>query len=94
LPQLSVAQTVFDCNIYRSLSALRKAENFMATSNYTKLEPEHLEAIKALAEEIDCPVEKVNMTYASALESLSSNARIQDYLIVLASKKVRDALRH
>jgi hypothetical protein len=66
----------------------------MATSNDTNLEPEHLNAIEALAEEIDCPVEEVNNIYASALGSLRSSARIQDYLIVLASKKVRDVLRH
>jgi Protein of unknown function (DUF3562) len=66
----------------------------MATLNDTKLEPEHLNAIEALAEEIDCPVEEVNNIYASALGSLRSSARIQDYLIVLASKKVRGVLRH
>ena len=66
----------------------------MATSNDTNLEPEHLNAIEVLAEEIDCPVEEVNNIYASALGSLRSSARIQDYLIVLASKKVRDVLRH
>jgi hypothetical protein len=66
----------------------------MVTLNDTKLEPEHLNAIEALAEEIDCPVEEVNNIYASALGSLRSSARIHDYLIVLASKKVRDVLRH
>lgn len=66
----------------------------MATSNDTNLEPEHLNAIEALAEEIDCPVEEVNNIYASALGSLRSSARIQDYLIVLTSKKVRGVLRH
>ena len=66
----------------------------MVTLNETKLEPEHLQAIEALAEEIDCPVEEVNNIYASALGSLRSSARIQDYLIVLASKKVRGVLRH
>jgi hypothetical protein len=66
----------------------------MATLNDTKLEPEHLNAIEALAEEIDCPVEEVNNIYASALGSLRSSARIQDYLIVLTSKKVRGVLRH
>jgi hypothetical protein len=59
-----------------------------------ELEPEHLKAIEALAEEIDCPEEKVNKIYASALESLKSSARIHDYLIVLTSKKVRDVLHH
>ena len=66
----------------------------MATQNYTKLESVHLKAIEALAKEIDCPVDEVNNIYASALGSLRSNARIRDYLIVLASKKVRDALCH
>jgi hypothetical protein len=66
----------------------------MVTLNDTKLEPEHLQAIEALAEEIDCPVEEVNNIYASALGSLRSSARIQDYLIVLTSKKVRGVLRH
>jgi len=70
----------------------------MATLNDTKsaseVDLEYLQMIKALAEEIDCPVEEVNNIYASALNNLKSNARIQDYLTVLASKKVRDELRH
>jgi hypothetical protein len=39
-------------------------------------------------------VEEVSQIYASTLESLKTSARIQDYLPVLASKKVRDKLRH
>ena len=66
----------------------------MATPNHFKLEPDHLQTIKALAEEIDCPVEEVNNIYVSTLGSLKSTSRIQDYLPVLASKKVRDMLRH
>lgn len=70
----------------------------MATLTNTKLEPElepeHLKAIEALAKEIDCPVEEVNEIYNSALGSLKTSARIQDYLIVLISKKVRDVLHH
>lgn len=58
------------------------------------LESEYLQAIKALAEEVDCPVDEVNKIFSSALRRLGRSARIQDYLIVLASKKVRDALRH
>lgn len=66
----------------------------MTTSDFTTLEPEHLiKSIKALAEEFDCPMEEVNKIYASALGSLRSSARIQDYLSVLTSKKVRDMLR-
>ena len=66
----------------------------MATSDHFKLESDHLQTIKALAEEIDCPVKEVNDIYASILRNLRSNARIQDFLHVLASKKVRDELRN
>jgi Protein of unknown function (DUF3562) len=66
----------------------------MVTPNHFKLEPDHIQTIKALAEEIDCPIEEVNNIYASTLESLKASARIQDYLPVLAGKKVRDKMRH
>lgn len=66
----------------------------MATPNHFKLEPDYHQSIKALAEETDIPVEEVNAIFISAFESLKSSARIKDYLPVLASKKVRDKLRH
>lgn len=66
----------------------------MATPNHFKLEINHLQSIKALAEELDLPMEEVTQIYASTLESLKKSARIHDYLIVLASKEVRDKLRH
>ncbi len=66
----------------------------MATSNHIALEPEHLSAIKALADEIHHPIEEVNEIYASTFESLNSDARIKDYLVVLTCKKVRDELRN
>ena len=66
----------------------------MDTPNNFKLETDHLQTIKALAEEIDRPVEEVNNIYASVLTSLKSSARIKDFLHVLASKRVRDELRH
>lgn len=66
----------------------------MSTLNFIKLDPVHLNTIHALAKEIGCPVEEVNNIYTSALENLKSKARIQDYLIVLTGKKVRDGLRH
>ena len=65
----------------------------MATSNHVQLEPEHLYAIKGLAEETNHSVEEVKIIYAKELRSLNSAARIKDYLIVLTSKKVRDVLR-
>jgi len=64
----------------------------MANANYTELDPEHLQAIKEIAEQSDCPVEEVREIYLSALESYRSNARIQDYLILLISRKVRGLL--
>lgn len=66
----------------------------MGTPNHFKLETDPLESIKELAKEIDCSVEEVNKIYVSTLKDLKSSARIQDYLHVLASKKVRDELRH
>jgi len=66
----------------------------MTTPNHLKLETDTLQSIKDIAKEIDCPVEEVNNIYVSILKNLKSSARIQDYLHVLASKKVRDTLRH
>ena len=65
----------------------------MITPNRIEIEPELLQVIEVLAEEIDCPVEEVSNIYISALKSLESKARIQDFLNVLASKKARDELR-
>jgi hypothetical protein len=65
----------------------------MATSSHIELEPEHLSAIKSLADEIHHPVEEVNKIFTSTFESLNSDARIRDYLVVLTCKKVRDELR-
>ena len=65
----------------------------MATSNPIQLEPEHLYVVEGLAKETSRPVEEVKDIYADVLEHLRSGARIQDYLIVLASKKVREVLR-
>jgi hypothetical protein len=59
-----------------------------------KLEADDLETITALAKEMDRPLEEVSRIYASILASLKTNARVQDYLPVLASKKVRDKLHH
>jgi hypothetical protein len=66
----------------------------MATPNHFTLELDNLQTIKALAEEVDFPVEELSQIYASTLESLKASARVQDYLIVLTCKKVRDKLHH
>jgi hypothetical protein len=65
----------------------------MTTSDRIELKPEHLYVIETLAEETNRPVEEVKQLYAETLLLLGSAARVQDYLIVLTSKKVRDALR-
>ena len=66
----------------------------MATSNHIELEPQHLSAIQALANETHRPVVDVNRIYVETFERLNSDARIKDYLILLTSKTVRDELRH
>jgi len=66
----------------------------MAASDSKKLETNHMQAITALAKEVDCSVEVVNRIYASELLNLKASARINEYLIVLTYKRVRDALHH
>lgn len=65
----------------------------MATPNQFKLETDSLDTIRALAEEINRSVEEVGAVYTTKLEDLKTSARIQDYIYVLAGKKVRDELR-
>lgn len=55
-------------------------------------EQERLSVIQALANETNQPVDDVNRIYAEIFERLNADARIKDYLIVLTSKSVRDAL--
>ena len=66
----------------------------MDTPNHFKLEKDIHHAIEELAREIDCPVEQVSSVYDKTLNNLKSKARINDFLHVLASKLVRDDLRH
>ena len=70
------------------------ARILMATSTQIELEPRHLSAIQALANETHRPVDEVNRIYAETFERLNSNAQIKDFLILLTSKTVREALRH
>ena len=65
----------------------------MSSSNHIKLAPQHLDTIKALADETHRPVEEVDKIYSETFEKLNSGARIKDYLIVLTCKEVRDELR-
>ena len=66
----------------------------MTTSTHIELEPDHLSVIQALANETHRPVVDVNRIYVETFERLNSDARIKDYLVLLTSKTVRDALRH
>ena len=68
-------------------------DNHMSSSNHIKLAPQHLDTIKALADETHRPVEEVDKIYSETFEKLNSGARIKDYLIVLTCKEVRDELR-
>ena len=65
----------------------------MVTSNHALLEPEHVNAIGALASETNRPLEEVAGMYAATLRKLRAGARIEKYLSVLVSKKVRSVLR-
>lgn len=75
------------------MSTRLNAQKHMDTSNHIKLEPDHHNAIKMLADEVHRPVEEVKEIYTQTFEKLNSEARIKDYLIVLTCKKVRDELR-
>jgi len=86
---------VYNAKVLRQIFArTRRQIIIMTTPNHFKLETDHLQTIKALAEEMECPVEVAEKIYGSALQELKSRARIQDYLNVLASKKARDRLHH
>ncbi|SEA16472.1 Protein of unknown function [Nitrosospira multiformis] len=68
-------------------------EDFMATTDRVPLASEDLYAIDQLAQKTRHPAEKVKRIYAGVISSLRSEARIQSFLTLLASKKVRDILR-
>jgi GTPase Era involved in 16S rRNA processing len=80
--------------IHRNFCVEERQIIFMDTPDHFKLETDIHHSIQELAREVDCPVEQVNSIYDQTLTNLKSKARIQDYLHVLASKKVRDDLRH
>jgi len=57
------------------------------------LAPVHTYAIDALVEEMKWPREHVVQLYVHELTRLQSGASVKDYLALLASKRVREALR-
>ena len=58
-----------------------------------QLDPQDLYAIDQLAQKTRHPAKKVKRIYAAVLTRLRSGARIQGFLTLLTSKKVRDILR-
>ena len=68
-------------------------EDLMDTTDRVPLASEDLYAIDQLAQKTGQPAEKIKRIYASVLARLRSGARIQNFLTLLTSKKVRDILR-
>lgn len=66
----------------------------MATSQDVQMETRHVAVIEAIAKETNRPIGEVTELYTAEISRLQSDARIRDFLVVLASKKVRDVLRH
>ena len=68
-------------------------DDFMATTERIQLDPQDLYAIDQLAQKTRHPAEKVERIYAGVISRLRSGARIQSFLTLLTSKKVREILR-
>ena len=68
-------------------------EDFIATTDRIQLDPQDLYAIDQLAQKTRHPAEKVERIYAEVISRLRSGARIQSFLTLLTSKKVRAILR-
>ncbi len=56
-------------------------------------ERQHSKAIQMLAKELGMPEKKIRELYEEFLCSIKGGARIKDYLIVLASRNVKDVIR-
>ena len=56
-------------------------------------ETANADAIAALAKEIDHPLPIVKRAYETEFARLHAGARITDYLVLLASRSAREALR-
>jgi len=65
----------------------------MSPQQQPTLAPDHVYAINALVQETKRPLEEVAQLYITELNRLGSGARLQDYLVVLTSKRVRESLR-
>jgi hypothetical protein len=65
----------------------------MSASRRSARELSHVDAIDALVAETDRPLEEVAEVYMRELARLREGARVQDYLMLLTSRHVRQALR-
>lgn len=52
------------------------------------------EVVQSIAAETNTPSETVSQLYADTLARFQTDARVFDYVPLLAAKKVRDTLRH
>ena len=52
----------------------------------------HHAAVRALAREIRQSIENVTTVYEGELARLKSNAKVRDYLVLLASRRTREKL--
>jgi hypothetical protein len=68
-------------------------EDFIATTDQVPLASEDLYAIDQLTQETRHSMEEVKKIYGDVLARLRSGARIQSFLTLLVSKKVREILR-
>ena len=65
----------------------------MSSLQRSTLAPSHAYAIDALVQETKRPLEEVARLYVNELTRLQTDARIQDFLVLLTSKRVREHLR-
>lgn len=70
------------------IAALRKAQARIS-SGIVK----HQRQIAFLAEQVKRPVHEITPLYQDILEEMQAHARITDYLPILVSKRVHEALR-
>lgn len=49
--------------------------------------------VKNLAEALSCPISEVEMALSTAVRQLEQEARVKDFIPVLAIKQVKDQLR-
>lgn len=65
----------------------------MTARHPVELEPEHLGAIHAIADETHQPLDAVNRLYVEILEELEAEARVKDFVALFTARQVRDRLR-